>query len=708
MAITDRIRDALRVLTAPSRAEQAQARAEQAQQWIPGRWASVVFGPGQPVVPIEADREPRSFEYTPGVNLTRVPRVAYGLLSFQQLRTIFQTVTEVQIPAYILVTELLALEPALVNADGEPLSPSRLSRLEWLIAAPDRRLSFHAWLKKFLFNVLVYDAPAVYLERDWLDRVVALHVIDGATIFILVDDLGRIPDPPTPAYTQFIWGQERRMMTRDELWYVPMRPVTWAPYGWSPIDQALPWITLLARILTHEANYYTEGTTPEAIVKAPPNWTPQQVAEFEQLWNEVMRDPAMRRRLRFLPAGAEVADIKRADWPQQLYEAARDNIALCFGVPMSELGKTPGQGLGGKGYLDRMSQAFWRMGIAPLKSYVEGFFNDILTRMGETDARFVLNLPSEGPDPAEKAARLVDAYRAGALTLNEMRAVLGYEPVENGDRHIIQGTQYVIDLSQVVGAVGGPAAGTNGATAASFKGLGVGLDVFKHCGVCPEDRAYYAAPIHEVEAPFPRQGANVTTLAVMCPAGLPPRPAVFKPVILEKPILQRAAGGALAPREEAVYLVDWLMDLRLVPVTYVARLGDLEGSVQHYVRGRGEARDPADYGEYWRQAAGLLDWLTGQFDRHRGNWLTHPDEPDRPVLIDNGLAFSPRRKPASPFIPFARQPLDTRLVLAVERLIRAAEEDDARWRRLVILVGSALAESLLAKARQVAALGRVP
>lgn len=684
---------------------------ERAAPWIPPSWASTTFGPGQPVTPADPDRAPRTFEYTPGVNLTRVPRVAYGLLPFSQLRTIFETVTEVQIPIFVLITELLGLEPHLVDTHGDPLPASRTTDLQWLVTEPDRQQPFHAWLRRFLLNVLVYDAPAVYLDRDPLGRIQSLRVLDGSTIFVLVDERGVVPDPPTPAFTQFIWGQERSLLSRRDLWYVPFRPVPWAPYGWTGIDQALPWILLVARILAHEAAYYTEGNTPEAVATAPIGWTPQQIAAFEELWNEVMTNPAMRRRLRILPNGFELSEVKRGEWPADLYEAARENIALAFGVPVSELGRTPAAGLGGKGYQERMEDAFWRMGVGPLKLYVEQFFNDVLRDLGYADIRLTLQLPSEGPDPAEQAERLVDAFRAGVLTLNEIRGVLGYQPVPDGDRHIVQGTPYLLDLEQAVSTPPSqpPAAPTVPTESTPTASTLSSLAVTKHCGVCPEDDVYYLAPVQPAPVGFPHQGANFADLVALVPDDptYPPRPAVFKPEMGERPVLRRAAGGPLANREEAAYLLDRLLGLYLVPVSYVTVVNGLRGSVQHYVRGRDPAREPDEYAPLWRAAAGLFDFVTGQFDRHRGNWLTHPDDPDRLILIDNGLSFG-RRKAVSPFIAFARAPLPTPLLLAVERALGKIAEQDGRWVRLTVLVGEQQATLARERLERVQALGRVP
>src|SRR5438105_7534227 len=50
--------------------------------------------------------------------------------------------------------------------------------------------------------LLVLDAPALEIRRNRAGEVIGLDVVDGATIKLLIDDTGRRPRPPAPAYEQ--------------------------------------------------------------------------------------------------------------------------------------------------------------------------------------------------------------------------------------------------------------------------------------------------------------------------------------------------------------------------------------------------------------------------------------------------------------------------------------------------------------------------
>ena len=53
----------------------------------------------------------------------------------------------------------------------------------------------------------------------------------GATIRPVIDEWGRIPLPPDPAYQQIIKGLPATDYTRDELLYYPRNLLSWRLYG---------------------------------------------------------------------------------------------------------------------------------------------------------------------------------------------------------------------------------------------------------------------------------------------------------------------------------------------------------------------------------------------------------------------------------------------------------------------------------------------
>jgi 2'-5' RNA ligase len=169
----------------------------------------------------------------------------------------------------------------------------------------------------------------------------------------------------------------------------------------------------------------------------------------------------------------------------------------------------------------------------------------------------------------------------------------------------------------------------------------------KYCGVDPEDDMLFGTAVSDfVATDMPNQGANESQIvSIGGGEGSNARPAVWKPMSGEKPDLINWIGGSLYRRAEAAYLLDRELapDEKhyLVPVAFMTEVDGEPGSVQQYVTGRQPRESVKDYAPEWVEQAAVLDYIMGQVDRDDRNWLTHPHDDKRPVLIDNDLSFSP-------------------------------------------------------------------
>ena len=83
------------------------------------------------------------------------------------------------------------------DADARARGSHRLAEF-W--RRPDGERPFATWLRELLEDVLVLDAPALELRRNRGGDIIGLDIVDGATIKLLLDETGRRPKPPAPAY----------------------------------------------------------------------------------------------------------------------------------------------------------------------------------------------------------------------------------------------------------------------------------------------------------------------------------------------------------------------------------------------------------------------------------------------------------------------------------------------------------------------------
>lgn len=158
----------------------------------------------------------------------------------------------------------------------------------------------------------------------------------------------------------------------------------------------------------------------------------------------------------------------------------------------------------------------------------------------------------------------------------------------------------------------------------------------------PEGRAKAAqilesSPIQQMS---PLKGSANSVFVVTTEDGIQ---GVWKPASGEQPNLRsNIEGGTYWRREIASSKVADAFGMGdLVPATVPRKLSG-DGSIQTFVpdnKTAASSLDPYDGGEAVLRAA-MFDFVTGNSDRHAGNWLTtQGDDGTKIHLIDNGLSF---------------------------------------------------------------------
>jgi len=720
---------------------------------FPKRYTNTWMGPGRPPMSAEDKKydairsaeptEPRAFQYIPNVNTTMVPRASYNRMLFADLYMFATTVPEIPMCIDLIIDEMCAFELTIKDTRGNVVHGSPY---QWMIDSPDGYNAHDTWLSLFMYNKLMYDAACSYLRRNMSGKIVASRPVDGSTIFVMIDDRGNPPEPPTPAFQQYLWGTPRTLHTTKELWYKPSKRDTQSPYGYTAIEKSIEAVTLLKNLWGYEGAKYISGNFPEMFMALPESFgkgdKTEAILEFEDTYNDRMIGGAQERagRLRMVPFGTQVLVTKEITFNQGSYDAAVNIVRQNFGIVQSEVGEAPGEGLGGKGYQDVMTSSFYRRGLRPNLRYVASHFNDIIKLNGDSD-KYVTSyeFPKTSIDPAEEEGRIIARFVQGVSTRDETRQDLGKKPLggEQGNYIVTPGSKGADD-----GTMGGLGINTSAlipvkkmikvkavdplqkslpglldtdaitleqaqTIAKKYKlpvedyaqftaGLNeemehaetVNYDVKtiacivmdhlaeddryyskldavmqkfqslrKFIGVDPGDDQYYGAAISaDAAISMPHEGANESLIVSIGGNGMPSRPAVWKPASGEKLSLKTWVGGDLYRRAEAAYLLDRELatdqDSYLVPVAYVAEHDDETGSIQMYVTGRKGRKKVDTYKEKWIERAAVLDYVMGQMDRDRNNWLTNSYDEKRPVLIDNDCSFpvDPDQKVHSQFV----------------------------------------------------------
>lgn len=321
-----------------------------------------------------------------------------------------------------------------------------LLKVQHFFESPDGDMNqtFVDWLQALLWDHLVYDGVAVYPRYNLDGSLRNLELVDASTIKLLRDNQGRIPQAPSPAYQQILYGFPRGEFQHsldevddefmgDQLAYFIRRGRNTSVYGFPQVEEVMALATTyLARQSWMRAEY-TTGVTPKMIVNVEDNgrWTPEQWAFYEQAFNDRLTGQIERRQMAFfLREGA------KASWAPQIdehYKSDYDNwlisqIGSRFGRPASMLGVQAKAGLsGGKQMQGEVDQSDIYSGKA-LTQWLVLTLNTLAQRFLGTPHGVITATVNGGgnkEDMVQQAQADASDVGAGLRPRNEVRASRG-------------------------------------------------------------------------------------------------------------------------------------------------------------------------------------------------------------------------------------------------------------------------------------------
>jgi 8-oxo-dGTP pyrophosphatase MutT (NUDIX family) len=347
--------------------------AEQQQMMTP----SSPFSPGEPISPYDGySRQPRTREYTPGYNIATRPRL-HERTSFDILTGLIDAYDVAQIAIWHRINALRAVKYRLVPADGYSGDVTGAITLgRQALRKPDRRHYFKNWLAKWLYDVLAYDAGTLYRLRNRGGRCIGLAPVDGTTIAPLLDYWGNEPEGDAPAYVQFVNGLVWDWLTRADLVYESMRPVNKSIYGKAPIETIILNANTDIRFQLHFLQRFTDGNIPAAFASAPESWGPEQIENWQNLWDSFMYgDQERKSQIRWMPGGSSIMWSNEKDFTDAFSLFLMRKTCASFDVVPTDLGFTESSN-----YSTGESQAdvAHKGGDLPLMEYVEEILSQFL------------------------------------------------------------------------------------------------------------------------------------------------------------------------------------------------------------------------------------------------------------------------------------------------------------------------------------------
>lgn len=440
------------------------ARPDQPPPWIDDvDMASVWYSPMEPVWPFGPPNYtvPREWNFPVGYNINYVPQrlELMGMLrgmrqSWGVLATIIETRKD----------QLLRL-PWTIQVRGKPRANSKgVEEVRKFFRRPDGILSFSQWSRKYLDDLFVIDAPTIYLDRSISGKVLNAEVIDGGSIFPLIDDAGRRPQTIVditpegvsytkrqPAFQQIVYGLPMINLSADEIIYGMMRPRPELPvFGFSQVEQILTEATEAIRKTFYQLEFWRAGSMPELIITVPEQWSPRQIATFQAHFDAVLSGQlTLKSKVRFVPGGMKPFDIKNASgeslWSQ------RDELLVRLACYAFSVSPTPFVKQMNRATAGQAQESAQEEGLYPLMSYWKDDVMDtiIQEKLGYDDIEAVY-LPRAEPNQEKQATIHQVQLDEGIRSRNDVRGELGLEPVEGGDVITVKTGAMVVRLDQII------------------------------------------------------------------------------------------------------------------------------------------------------------------------------------------------------------------------------------------------------------------
>ena len=384
------------------------------------------FGPNQPLQPAAQEQaKGRQLDYPTGYNLRHNQRVDDNSVGYAELRNLADGYDLLRLVIETRKDQISKMEFDIVPKDKKATPDEKKQKfIKEFFSYPDKEHDWDTWLRAIIEEMLVTDAATVYPRYNRSKELYSLELMDGALIKRIIDDTGRTPLPPEPAYQQVLKGVPAVNYSKDELIYRPRNVRVHKIYGYSPVQQVIMTVNIALRRQVTQLQYYTEGNVPDALIGVPEEWSPEDISTFQKWWDEVLLgDTSQKSKARFVPGGMTPTFTKDAILKDGYDEWLARIICFAFNISPQSL-----VAMMNRATAESAMQQASQEGLAPLMKWVKSLMDFIIVKyFDEHDLHFVWKDEDE-PGPKEQMEVLTGYVAGKIMHPDEAREKLGMEP----------------------------------------------------------------------------------------------------------------------------------------------------------------------------------------------------------------------------------------------------------------------------------------
>ena len=295
---------------------------------------------------------------------------------------------------------------------------------------PDSKLTHFEFFKMMIESLILKGNAYAYIVRDEQLNVTQLRYIDKDYVQPMLQKDGTVKYIVSgiPAAVDAI-NMIDLAMHRDEMFC-----------GLSIIKYACNALRSAADAEKHSENFFKSGANLSGVLKAQATLTKEQKEQIRDSWVNAFDSNGDRVSVAVLPAGLDYQPISISPEDSQLLDTRKFNvteIARFFNISPIKLFDYSSTSYS---TLEQVQLSYLSDTIMPYIQLIQDEFNLKLfkpSQVGSKQVDFDFSVILATDKDSE-----VKYYREllvnGILSYNEVRAKLGFEPMEGGDKHILQ------------------------------------------------------------------------------------------------------------------------------------------------------------------------------------------------------------------------------------------------------------------------------
>lgn len=339
-----------------------------------------------------------------------------------------------------IATSAQDYEPQILGRDGKSVKNHPL--LSNLLKKPNPRQSMADFIYLFVMHRYIYGEVFIYLARgERSKKVKEMYLLNPSAMELVVHDgelVGYVLQKSNGTQVPF----------EPEEIYHDKKPNPFNEWrGLSVLEMAALYTDTEIITSRFTLNYIKNSASPSGIVSLP-SMNQETFKQFAAQWREGYEGPENAGKTAFVrgdgvdfkAVGATLQDIDQ----KVTREMAKEDVLMMLEVPKALLGKTDEAGLG-RANIEIIYYVFSKEVVDNLHERLDEIFNNIAQTSGLIEAGRVIEHISTVQQDKEY---LLEKQKAGVnrwITINEVRAMDGLEPIPDGDKLV---TQNVMPITQ--------------------------------------------------------------------------------------------------------------------------------------------------------------------------------------------------------------------------------------------------------------------